>query len=174
MKLRSLQDDDLDDSDRRLLSDIDEFGWHVVLIPEEDGTPGWAFSVGLTSSFGMPEIITFGLRQDLSHYLVNTVGEWAKAGTRTTENTLYSGLIDGFDCTFRSVENKWYQSFVGAACWYYRSVDFPLLQCFWPDRESRFPWDNNFRSSWKWAQPLLYDSTRKNARVDALLKSMGD
>jgi hypothetical protein len=32
---RSLADDNLDDGDRKLSSDIDRVGWHVVMIAEE-------------------------------------------------------------------------------------------------------------------------------------------
>jgi hypothetical protein len=174
MDVRTLKDRDLDDSDRRLLSDIETYGWHVVLIPEEDGTPGWAFSVGLYSTFRKPEIIVFGLPQAVSHHLINTVGEWARSGQTVSETDLYSGLIDKFPCTFRPVASQWYRNFVGAAGWYYRRAEFPLLQCFWPDRDEQFPWSPKFRASWLWAQPLLYNTTRESARVDHLLKSMGD
>ena len=172
--LRTLKDAGLDNPDRRLLRDVRDSGWHVVLVPEEDGTPGWAFSVGLYSSFSAPEVIVFGLDLDVSHHLINTVGEWAKSGSPATEYQSRPDLIDEYVCTFRTVAPQWYKPFVGAACWYYRSANFPLLQCLWPDRSSRYPWSRDFQKSWKWAQPLLYNSSRRGARVHALLKSLGE
>lgn len=172
--VRTLRDEGLDDSDRKLLENIRDHGCGVIHIPEEDGTPGWSFSVGLFQSYQAPEVIVFGLDQDVAHHLVNTIGEWAKAGDLVAEDQLRDELIADFACTFRPVQQQWYAPFVGSACWYYRSTKFPLLQCFWPDRDRQFPWARDFRESWKWAQPLLYNTTRKTARVDALLTSMGE
>jgi hypothetical protein len=172
--LRTLKDAGLDDGDRQLLRDVRDVGWHVVLIPEEGGTPGWAFSVGLYSSFSAPEVIVFGLDLDVAHHLINTVGESAKSGSPATEQEVRTELIDQYACTFRTVAQQWYKPFMGAACWYYRSTKFPLLQCLWPDRSGHYPWSRDFQKSWKWAQPLLYNTSRHGARVDALLKSLGE
>jgi hypothetical protein len=171
---RTLKDTGLESADRRLLRDVRDLGWHVVLIPEEEGTPGWAFSVGLYSSFSAPEVIVFGLDLDVAHQLINGVGELAKSGSPVIEREIRAELIDRYDCTFRTVVQQWYPAFMGAACWYYRSTEFPLLQCFWPDRSGLYPWSRDFQKSWKWAQPLLYNSSRRRARVDALLKSLGE
>ena len=63
--VRTLNDPGLDDNDRKLLQDVAEVGWHVVLIAEEAGTPGWAFSVGLYHTFRHPEVVVFGLPLEL-------------------------------------------------------------------------------------------------------------
>ena len=39
------------DLDARVARDIARFGWHVVLIPPAEGTPGWAHTVGLVERF---------------------------------------------------------------------------------------------------------------------------
>jgi len=80
LMVRSLADDDLDDSDRKLLSDIDRVGWHVVMIPEEDGTPGWSFSVGLFKSFNHPEVVVFGLPLELSGQVINGISAVIQKG----------------------------------------------------------------------------------------------
>lgn len=90
--VRTLNDEGLDDSDRCLLSNVEEYGWHVVFIPEEDGTPGWAFSVGLYWSYLAPEVVVFGLNQELSHRLINTIGEWTRSGERMVEDAMRSKM----------------------------------------------------------------------------------
>jgi hypothetical protein len=50
-----------DDSDRKLLSDVGEFGWHVVGIHEEKNSPRFAFSVGLYYQYLHPRSIDHGL-----------------------------------------------------------------------------------------------------------------
>jgi hypothetical protein len=43
------------------------YGWHVVKILEKHETPGWAFSVGLYKNFNHPEIVVFGLNDEVAH-----------------------------------------------------------------------------------------------------------
>jgi hypothetical protein len=31
------------------VDDVRKFGWHVVIIREQEGTPGWAFTVGMVT-----------------------------------------------------------------------------------------------------------------------------
>ena len=49
------------DADRTILRNIDTYGCDVVLVPPEEETAGWAFSVGLFHSYQHPEIVVFGL-----------------------------------------------------------------------------------------------------------------
>jgi len=52
-----LPEKDLDGSDRVVLRQVTEFGWHVVLIPEHEKGPGFAFTDGLFHTYGHPEQI---------------------------------------------------------------------------------------------------------------------
>jgi hypothetical protein len=38
---------------------------------------------------------------------------------------------------------------------FYKSGDFPVLQLVWPDKQRRWPWDDDFNPAWIWQQPLL-------------------
>ncbi|MGI5288188.1 DUF4262 domain-containing protein [Nonomuraea polychroma] len=44
---------------------IGEHGWGVSDIADDDIGPGWAYTVGLWHTFGLPEVATFGLDTDL-------------------------------------------------------------------------------------------------------------
>jgi hypothetical protein len=171
--VRSLADDGLDDHDRKLLSDVDRVGWHLVMIPEEDEAPGWAFSVGLFKSFGHPEVVVFGLPLELGGRVVNGIGAHIKAGSVFAAESEYPGILEGVLCTFRPVDRRWYRPFIGYATWYYRDGDFPVLQCLWPDKQQRYPWDAGFKPAWLWAQPLLYETESGPARAERLLALMG-
>ena len=59
--------------DAKLLADVQEYGWHVVSIFESDDTPGWAFSIGLFQNFHHPEIVVFGLNEELMPYVINEI-----------------------------------------------------------------------------------------------------
>lgn len=67
-----------DDGDRKLLSDIHEFGWHVVNVPGDERAPAWCFTVGLQHSYGHPELVIVGLPLDTGHAVLNIAGETIK------------------------------------------------------------------------------------------------
>ena len=43
--------------DDKVLSDIEEYGWHVVKVMEDNSGPGFCYSIGLFKTFGHPEIM---------------------------------------------------------------------------------------------------------------------
>lgn len=47
---------ELDDQELRVLSHIEQHGWNVTNIREQDGNPGWAFTIGLFESYGHAEV----------------------------------------------------------------------------------------------------------------------
>lgn len=158
--------------DAKLLADVQEYGWHVVKILEKDDTPGWAFSIGLYKNFHHPEIVVFGLNEDLMHYLINDIGEEVREGKTFQVGGLYPDLIESYACTFKPVNQVWYRDFLGYANWFYENQNYPVLQCIWPDRSSRFPWEPEFNEDWLWAQPLLFRDEPESARTADLLRSI--
>jgi hypothetical protein len=172
--VRTLADANLDDNDRKLLQDIQDEGWHIVGIPPEDGTPGWAFTVGLYHSFKHPEIVVFGLPIELLGQVIGGIGSDVKEGKAFELSKEYEEILEGVRCTFRPVLECWYRSFLGYARWFYRGSQFPVLQCLWPDKEQHYPWEPKFKEAWKWAQPLLYEEDMVEARAVDLMRSVGD
>jgi len=65
----------LDEGDKQLLSDVQTYGWHVLIIEEDDEGPGYGFSVGLFHTFGHPEVVVFGLEaMPKSPFLARRIG----------------------------------------------------------------------------------------------------
>lgn len=158
--------------DEKLLADVADYGWHVLKIFGKDATPGWAFSIGLYKNFNHPEIVVFGLNDDFMHSLINSIGEDVRSGKRFVIDDLYPDLIEAYSCTFKPVNQVWYDHFLGYANWFYKGQNYPVLQCIWPDKNDRFPWAPNFNPNWMWAQPLLFNEEPVSARTTELLKSM--
>jgi len=158
--------------DEKLFSDVAKYGWHVLKIFAKEDTPGWAFSIGLYKNFNHPEIVVFGLNHDVMHSIINSIGEEVRVGKRFEIDGLYSDLIEAYSCTFKQVKQVWYNPFLGYANWFYQGLDYPVLQCIWPDKNSRYPWDSDFNPNWVWAQPLLFNEESKSARTTELLKSI--
>jgi len=158
-------------ADQKLLDDVEKYGWHVMKVLETPETPGWAYSVGLYKSFGHAEIVVFGQDSDLMHFMINTIGEGVQQGKTFTVDERYADLIEAYQCTFKSVGLKWYRAFLGFASWFYDGDDYPVLQCFWPDFENRYPWDSMFDQQLRWAQPLLFHDEPIAARVEGWIET---
>ncbi|WP_050031271.1 DUF4262 domain-containing protein [Verrucomicrobium sp. BvORR034] len=135
-----------DAGDEKLLGDVQEYGWHVVAIPDDAEGPGFAFTVGLYLRTLQPEILIMGIPMEPAHRILNAVGRRLVTGGTLVPDERYHGLVDGRDVCFRPIHKSWFHEYLGYANWFYRpsEVKFPAFQCFWPDSEGRFPWESGF------------------------------
>ena len=160
------------DVDARVSSDIARFGWHLVLIPPANGTPGWAHTIGLDERFSHPELIAFGTDLGLLGPLLNALGERVRAGTRFAAGSELAGVLQGLPIAFRAVAVKWTEAFLGNAAWHYRREHVPALQCFWPDASGAFPWQPECDPSWRDEQPQLFRSETHLALSERMIAAM--
>jgi hypothetical protein len=144
-----------DDRERKVVSDIEDFGWHVSLIMEDDDGPSFAYSIGLFQNFGHPEIIIFGLDLEVLHGMINIIGEEVRQGRQYADGESASGVLEGFDVWFQVVARGHYHEYLGYARWFYKGDFFPVLQCLWPDRQGLFPSDPGFPDLLRPRQPSL-------------------
>ena len=142
--------------DRKVLTDIREHGWHVVKVfDEEEPEYGFAFTVGLPTTFGHPELLVVGMRLELMHVLLNNLGEELRGGRRFEAGMEHDGVLEGFRCCFREVSRDWYRDYLGYACWYHQGDAFEVLQLVWPDLENRLPWHPAATQAFRAQQPVL-------------------
>ncbi len=144
-----------DDSDRKLLADVERVGWHVVGVYDDEGSPGFAFSVGLFHTFDHPEIIVFGLPDVEAARIINIIGLQVQAGTRFEANDLSDDVAEGLPVAFKMVPESFYREYLGYALWFYRGFDFPVLQCVWPDEAGLFAWQDGYDHRFDQMQPIL-------------------
>ena len=131
-----------DDSDRKLLADVDSHGWHLVAIRDAPDDPPYVFSVGIYHTLGQPELCIFGLSSaNAMGTILNGIGELMRGGETFQDWHESEDVLEGYACMFRRVDPRHYAEYFGYARWFHESDDFPMLQCVWPDREGRFPWD---------------------------------
>jgi hypothetical protein len=144
--------------DAKFLEIVEKFGWHVMTVAPRTGEEGdlFAYSTGLYYSFGHPEILLFNLELDAFTGVINTIGQRVKAGEKFEAGPAYSGVFNGYPCTFRPVATTHYAEYVGFSLWFYEGTGFPLLQGFWPDRLQHFPWEPACEEATRNSQPLLY------------------
>lgn len=175
--VRTLADPGLDDGDRKLISDVTEYGFHIVQVGahatgNEAELAGWAFTVGLTHRFEHPELTLFGLPEGVSATVLGDLGRRVIAGERFDTGSQLADVIEGYSLAFRHVRPRWFTPFLGYAQWFYRGDKFPALQVFWPDREKQFPWDREAPDHDSILQPLLYEKSSTDARTVPFLRML--
>jgi Domain of unknown function (DUF4262) len=135
-----------DDSDRKLLADIASHGWHIVGVNADEGGPGFAFSVGLYYTLGHPEVLIMGLPHPISACLINDLGDAIRSGDKFEAGSRYGDIAAGFPLALLSMDQRYFREYLGYALWFYRTLDFPVLQCVWPDKLGIFPWETGYDS----------------------------
>jgi hypothetical protein len=146
----------------KLSEDIRNYGWHVIKVLAEGEEPPFGYSIGLVETFGHPEIIIVGLKLDLIHSLINSIGEFVRGGLKYTAGSFNSDILDGYDCYLTSVSDAHYDNFFGTAQGYYRNNNFPVLQCIYPTTKGVFPWERKWPIELKGLQPILGDIPERN------------
>lgn len=146
-----------DDYERKLLDDVRDHGWHLLMVEADANCPGFVYSVGLYQTLHHPEVILFGLNPTkMMGVIINDIGRLIREGRRFENECESDELLEGYSCTFRTVPVAVYPDYLGFAMWYYRPASFPAVQCFWPDRNGRYPWQSDCNAGVRSRQPILF------------------
>jgi hypothetical protein len=161
-----------DEIDLRVRADIERHGWHVVIVPPEGDSPGWAHTIGLFARYQHPELLVFGSEPRQLGALLNALGERVRGGRRFAAGEDAEGILAGLLFALREVAPRWVGVFLGNAAWHYQREDFPVLQGFWPDRAGRFPWDPDCAPEVAAEQPRLAHPELHLALSERLLAAL--
>ncbi|HYL86733.1 MAG TPA: DUF4262 domain-containing protein [Candidatus Angelobacter sp.] len=147
--------------DAGFLEVIEKFGWHVMnvapRVDSQDKQEWFSYTTGLFRSFQSPEIILCGLGSDVAWPTLNEIGNAFKAGRKFELEKDYTDIFaEDVKCRFRAVDVSRYGDYVGWSQWFYEGSEFPLWQCFWPDKNGYYPWEESCHRSIVELQPLLY------------------
>ena len=128
-----------------LADNIKKHRWLVFSVVG-DAQPLYSYTVGLFETFGHPEIVLSGLDIDLAQDLLNDIGNAVAQGLVRIPDRLYDDVLDSYPCLFKAVPVTTYEQYFGRALVFYGDTLFPVLQCLWPDAQSRFPGDEGYNS----------------------------
>jgi hypothetical protein len=139
---------------------IETNGWALEPVgPRPDADPpipAYAYSIGLDSGFGFPEVAVFGLTPVASNGLVSLVVALLRDGVRPPIGELFLGLLDGEQrCALLPVDlDEHLDLFETAAAWH-RRTSFEVVQLVWPDRNGFLPFEPGFDQRLRFAQPMI-------------------
>ena len=147
--------DDLRPPELKLLDDIEQYGVHLVHVPEEGQQPNFSFTVGMWHSFEQPEVIVFGLPEEVAHELLDALADEASDGRKFLPGEKHDDLLVGYPVRFLDVPRERRGTFFGSAEWAYDGEQFPCVQLVWPDKQGRWPWSAEVRDGFRESQPVI-------------------
>lgn len=151
------QEATFDDSDRTVMANIAEHGWHIVQIPDEPQSTGWVFSVGMWHTLGSSDLAVFGLALNDAASLINQIGDRVRSGRLVGPDVIVDDLLDGNRLvTFRPVHASWDRPLFGYAHWFGRRLPLPMAQVVWADVHGRFLWDEGIDDWYRNTQPSIW------------------
>jgi hypothetical protein len=121
---------------KKISLDIKKHGWHVVTGRSAKDGAGFVFSIGLKENFDHPEALIFGLEDESMHHAINIIGEDVRKGKEYKTGIMYKGIVKGMICEFVKVDKKYYNEYLADAVMYYKSDEFPVLQCVWKNEDA--------------------------------------
>jgi hypothetical protein len=159
--------DKLHDIQAQCLEGIKDIGWFIMSVfPTQRGDgPSWSYSTGLFHRFHHPEIVVFGESNSLQQSMINAIGVRVRAGEAFRPGPAYADILGGGHyVSFRAMHVAHYKEWLNLACWFYNrvNVSFPVLQCFYPDMNGKFPWEPGCETWAVESQPLLYKPKEVN------------
>lgn len=134
---------------------IDRFGLQVIMVGSTSYCPSFAYSIGLTQTYNHPELICFGLPNDLGHEIINDVSEIIRKGETIETGKIYTEIFKDSRAVFLKVDKRNIDDYFGVALNYYGDNNFDALQIVWTDRNDNLPWEDNFEEEFSFMQPLL-------------------
>ena len=146
---------DKDDLLKDTKLNINKFGLQVIMVGSTSYFPSFAYSIGLTETYNHPEIICFGLPNELGHAIINDIAEIIKKGETIEKGKIYTEIFKGSRATYLKVDKRNIDDYFKAALNYYVGKSFTALQVVWTDRNDKFPWEENFEEEFLFKQPLL-------------------
>jgi hypothetical protein len=146
---------------------IRDYGRVVTHTYATDDEPGFSHSIGFPVSLQQPEVIIFGLSEELMHFMINDIWRQAsEGGLKLEDGAQIGGLLKGFDCVAREMTDRAFidDHLAEAGRYHERKGNTSALhrafQIVWPDsKRGLYPWDAGCPKATIQRQPALYSKS---------------
>jgi len=144
---------------------INRCGWAAqgVFAGEDGFPPGYLYTMGLSTSYGHPELCVSGLNQDVMHQLLTgAVEAIAQHKCRFVHGNTYSEVIRDYRAAALAVDpDVVSRYFLIAPRVLGKSPEY--VQLVWPDAQRRYPWEPGYDS----AQQTLFGNKPETDLVES-------
>jgi len=132
---------------KKAQTDIEQYGWSSMYVDANKvrGMESYTHTIGFESTYGHPEIITFGLPGESAHGVLSAVAQAIKEGESMALHTPVDNVLGGdFQVIFKPLDQAAYDDYLSVAIKTYDTKDFRTQIMLWPDKEGQFPTDNAY------------------------------
>jgi hypothetical protein len=139
---------------------VETKGWAIEPVPPrpeaDPPMPGYAYTIGLESTYDFPEVVLFGLTpvaaSGLAELLVGLIAD----GVDIPVGAVFTGLFDNdLRCALLPIDLDTYGDLFRAANAWHDGYEFRVLQLAWPDKNGWLPWESGFEHRLLFAQPVV-------------------
>lgn len=135
-------------------------GFAFLCIEQDVDAPPYAYTVGLTETYGCPELLIFGVGQQTAGVVFQVVVDKIKAGARLSNGDV---LVDALNvpCTIKAVSAEAALPFaLNVASRYEGKGQVPTFQqVVYPDKAGVLPWEPGYDRNMKKIQTELWTAS---------------
>lgn len=126
----------------------------------DDSASGWAYTVGLWHTFRHPEVVIFGLDDDLRHSCLTEISEQIRNGLAAADGQSRQGMLEGVSVLIKTMHPSWRIPLFGtrgSVHSFYKDTPLPpFLQMVWPDIKGKLPWEDGVDPEMEGEQPFTW------------------
>lgn len=132
-------------------------GFAFLCIGQDVDAPPYAYTVGLTETYGCPELLIFGVGQQTAGPVFHAVVDKIKAGARFSNGDVLLDVLS-VPCAMKAVSAEAALPFaLNVASRYKDTAQVPAFQqLVYPDKAGVFPWEAGYDKGLKRIQTELW------------------
>ena len=155
-----------DQDEQNFVAHIREHGWFRTRVFGDEEGPGFSYTTGFSVHLNRPELMTFGMKNEIAHDLFWGLFRYAEQGNILPIGSRTGDAFSNLPAYAFHVSKKYYPDFLGWSRWFYGGDDFACLQIVWPDRAGKFPWEVGFDPKFQGLQKDMTELGWANEIID--------
>ena len=146
---------ELDEQEKKFVSQIREHGWSVTHVFGDDEGPGFSYTTGFWLNLNFPEVITFSLKREIAHDTFWHIYRTLKSGDVFAIGKPIESIFESGEAALLPVPERQFRDHLGWNRWFYGGDAFRCVQLIWTDPNGFFPWQAGYSADLIDAQPDL-------------------
>lgn len=134
-------------------------GFAFICIGPDVDAPPYAYTVGLTETYECPELLIFGVGQEIANVVFHAVVDRIKSGARFSDGDVLVEVLN-LPCSIKAVPSEAALPYaLNVATRYEHSAQLPTFQqIVYPDQAGTFPWEPRYDEGMRRVQTELWSA----------------